>query len=124
MAALAELGLDTAGEALMLVGAPDDVVAEAGSLKPRPSLASTIQVAEPTPRLAWWPERRLLAPGSLSHLRWMLQAARGRAWLVFDPADEEALTVAEVRAALHEAALHVTDERQLTSGDVALAVTA
>jgi hypothetical protein len=120
---LAELGLNTADGPIMLISPPDDVLAEAGRMKPRPSVASTLQVAEPTARMAWWAERRLLNPGSLSRFRWMLSAASGEAWLLFDPHEEDALSAAEVRSSLEETGLSATEERTLGSGDVALRLT-
>lgn len=121
---LAELGLNADDGPIMLIAPPDDVLAEAGRMKPRPSVASTLQVAEPTRRIAWWAERRLLNPGSLSRLRWMIPIAGGEAWLIFDPADDEPLTVEEVRASLRDTGLAVGDERTLSSGDIALRLTA
>lgn len=121
---LAELGLNTEDGPVMLVAPPDDVLAEAGRMKPRPSVASTLQVAEPTRRIAWWAERRLLNPGSLSRLRWMITLGNGEAWLLFDPTDDDALSTEEVRDSLRDTGLAVRGERTLSSGDVALRLTA
>jgi len=123
MTSLAELGLNTADGPIMLISPPDDVLAEAGRMKPRPSVASTLQVAEPTQRIAWWADRRLLNPGSLSRLRWMIAIARGEAWLLFDPAEDEPLSINEVRASLQDTGLTASGDRTLASGDIALRLT-
>lgn len=124
MGTLTELGLNEGAGQLSLVNAPDTVLAEAGAMKPRPAFASTLSVAQPRPRIAWWPERRLLAPAPLSRLAWLLVSAQGRAWLVFDPEDGgECLTAAEVRAALETAGLRVVAQRRLGTGELALAAT-
>jgi hypothetical protein len=104
----------------MLISPPDSVLAEAGAMKPRPSIASTLAVAEPTLRIAWWPERRHLIPGTLSRLRWMVETAGGRAWLIFDPTDDDALTVDEVRTAAEAAGFSAAREVPLDPGDIAL----
>ncbi|MGH2631824.1 MAG: hypothetical protein ACRDG3_00310 [Tepidiformaceae bacterium] len=122
MDALSALGLDSSHGPLMLINAPDSVLAAAAAMKPRPSFASTLQVGEPTPRIAWWTERRLLDAATLSRLYWMVQTAAGEAWLIFDPTDEDALTVAEVRAAVDASPLEVQEETALADGEVALHV--
>jgi len=106
----------------MLINAPDSVLAAAAAMKPRPSFASTLQVSEPTPRIAWWTERRLLDPATLSRLHWMVQSAAGEAWLIFDPTDDESLTTAEVRTALNASPFEVLDEIALGDGEVSLHV--
>jgi len=122
MDALSVLGLDSSEGPLMLINAPDSVLAAAAAMKPRPSFASTLQVGEPTPRIAWWTERRLLDAATLSRLHWMVQTAAGEAWLIFDPFDDEGLTVGEVRSALAETAFEMMDEVPLTDGEVAIHV--
>ena len=91
MGALTDLGLDTTDGAIMCVAAPDSVLAEAGAMKPRPSFASTLLTAEPTARLVWWPERRYLEPQTLSRLKWLIETARGQAWLILDEQDSHEL---------------------------------
>ena len=71
--------------------------------------------------MAWWTEQRFLAPGPLSRLRWMLEAAKGQAWVIFDPADE-GLTPELVAAALTAAGLGPTETRTLTTREIALNV--
>ena len=122
MDALSVLGLDSSEGPLMLINAPDSVLAAAAAMKPRPSFASTLQVGEPTARIAWWTERRLLDAATLSRLHWMVQTAAGEAWLIFDPSDDEGLTVGEVRSALAETAFEMVDEVPLTDGEVAIHV--
>jgi hypothetical protein len=116
---LADLGIVPGTEGVMLVAPTDAVLAEAGRMKPRPSIASTLQVAEPAAHIVWWPERRLLDTARLSRLRWMLEAGKGVAWLVWDPQDEE-LTAVDVRNAAASAGLTVTGERTVSAGEVAL----
>ena len=115
---LAELGFATPGP-LLLVAPPDAVLAEAGRMHPRPSTASTIQTAEPSPRMAWWTEQRFIAPGTLSRLRWMLESANGEAWVIFDPSDE-GLTREFVTAALAAARLGPSEFRILSTGEIAI----
>jgi hypothetical protein len=119
---LAELGLaPTAESRVTLVAPPDAVLAEAGRMKPRPGIASTLQVAQPAPRIAWWVERSLLTPAVLGRLHWMLQAADGDGWLVLDPEDE-GLMLDELRDAVAQTPLRTGEERQLSNGDIALQV--
>jgi hypothetical protein len=119
---LRELGLSTVDGGLMLIAPPDSVLAEAGRMRPRPSIASTLYVAEPTARIAWWPERRQLTPAALSRLRWMLEGDGARAWLVLDGEDGAAPTAPEARDAATAAGLTVAVERPLGGGDTALEV--
>ena len=123
MPTLEALGLSTTQERVMLIGAPESVLKEAGKLKPRPSFASTLQVAEPTARMAWWPQRRLLNPRTLSRLGWMLSSARGEAWIVVHPADGEGLRADDVKAALMGTSLRAQEELVLDTGEVAVRVT-
>lgn len=108
----------------MLIGAPESVLKEADKMKPRPSFASTLQVAEPTPRMAWWPQRRLLNPRTLTRLGWMLSSAKGEAWIVVRPAESEGLRAVDVKAALMGTTLRAHEELALSSGAVAVRVTA
>ncbi|GAB4330206.1 MAG: hypothetical protein Kow0010_15100 [Dehalococcoidia bacterium] len=109
MGILTDLGLAGSGQRILLVAPPDSVLAEASLVKPRPAVASTLQVASPSPHIVWWPERRLLEPGQLSRLAWLLDASHGDAWLVIDEDDD--VTAAEVHDALGPAGLAVADER-------------
>lgn len=122
MGALADLGLSTADGPIMLVSAPDSVLAEASRMKPRPAFASTILTAEPTPRIVWWPERVHLEPGLLSRLAWMTSVAGGEAWLILDPAEPESPAPAEVEPALTGASLALVDQRPIGRGEIALHV--
>jgi hypothetical protein len=124
MGALTDLGLDTTDGAVMCVAAPDSVLAEAGAMKPRPSFASTLLTAEPTARLAWWPERRYLEPQTLSRLKWLIETARGQAWLILDEAEEESPSEAELRAALAKARLSAGPGRAIGGGELAVSVDA
>lgn len=123
MGVLGELGLTAAATRVMLIDPPDSALAEAGRLSPRPTIASTLQVAEPAAQVAWWPERRLLEPATLSRLRWLLQNAGGEAWLIVDPGDE-GIEPRELRQALIAASFTVLDERPLGSAGYALCVVA
>jgi len=116
---LAELGL-TNQPGLMLVGPPDSVLAEAGRLSPRPSVAPSLRHAEPAQCICWWPERDLLTAESLSRLHWMISLGQGEAWLVTDPTDEDSVAIESLRNALDGTRLTVTDERQLEDGSIAL----
>ncbi|MBI2764481.1 MAG: hypothetical protein HYX53_01075 [Chloroflexi bacterium] len=122
MELLAELGLSAADGGLMLIAPPDSVLAEAGRMRPRPSIASTLYVAEPAARIAWWPERRQLTPAALSRLRWMLEGDGARAWLIIDATDDDALTPGAVRGAVTAAGLTVAGERSRAGGESALEV--
>ena len=117
MGTLTELSLTS--ETLMLVSPPDDVLAEAGRMQPRPATASTIQTAEPTPWIAWWLESRFLEPAQLSRLKWVLSSGQGEAWLIFDPADE-GLTAELVRGRLDAVGLASIAEQHLASGEIAI----
>jgi len=119
---LAELGLATSEDTkLTLIAPPDSVLAEAGRMKPRPLIASSLGVARPSPQVAWWSERRLLDPATLSRLNWMLQVGQGRGWIVIDP-NEEGVTMEELRKAVDGSVLRAGEERQLSNGDFALEV--
>ncbi|WBL37143.1 hypothetical protein O0235_06125 [Tepidiforma flava] len=122
MGALADLGLSTADGPIMLVSAPDSVLAEASRMKPRPAFASTILTAEPTPRILWWPERAHLDPAVLSRLAWMTSVARGEAWLILDPAEPESPASAEIQPLLGPASLALVEERPIGRGEIALRV--
>ena len=68
----------------MLIDPPDGVLAEASAVKPRPTIASSLQVAEPATRIAWWPDLAALSTPLLSRLAWMIGAASGTGWIVLD----------------------------------------
>jgi len=121
MGMLEELGLVGGEAGLMLIDPPDSVLVEAGRMKPRPSIASALQVAEPAARMAWWTERRLLTDGLLSRLHWMLSVASGEAWIVVVPEDE-GVTMLEVRAAVDGSQLVLLGEMTLAAGDLAVRV--
>ena len=119
MSVLDELGL-TNQPGLMLIAPPDSVLTEAGRLSPRPSVAPSLRHAEPSQCIVWWPERELLTPEALSRLHWMVSIGQGEAWLVTDPADEEPITVDDLRAALAKTQLVLGEERPLSSGGAAV----
>ena len=122
MSVLAALGLGADGVRAMLIDPPDDVLEEAGRLDPRPTVASSLQVAEPALQIAWWPRRDDLSPESLSRLMWMLSAAGGGAgWLVSD-GDEESPSGEELRSAVQGSALRIAGEAALDDGGFALRV--
>jgi len=117
---LATLGVGADGVRAMLVDPPDDVLAEAGRLEPRPTVASSLQVAEPALQIAWWPGREDLTPEALSKLAWMLSVVEGaEGWLVSDD-DEESPTREEVLAAVAESALRVEEETALDENGFAV----
>jgi hypothetical protein len=124
MGALTDLGLTTDDGSIMVISAPDSVLAEAGAMKPRPSFASTLLTAEPASRIVWWPEKRYLDGGTLRRLAWMAGSAGGVAWLVIDPDEEESPGGDELRMALGAAGMAVAEERAIGRGEVALRVTA
>lgn len=122
MGALTDLGLTTDDGSIMVISAPDSVLAEAGAMKPRPSFASTLLTAEPASRIVWWPEKRHLDAGTLQRLAWMVDSGSGTAWLVIDPAEDESPAGEELRAALQTAGMTVAEERAIGRGEVALRV--
>jgi hypothetical protein len=125
MGVLQELGFHRDDEARgMLIEPPDHVLAEAGAIKPRPTVASSLMTAEPAVRIAWWPERDRLDQASISRLHWMVSAAQGEAWLVFDPEDEDSFTGDELRQAIQQSNFAPQQELQLSTGERALHVTA
>ncbi|MBE0609882.1 MAG: hypothetical protein IH609_10905 [Dehalococcoidia bacterium] len=123
MGALTDLGLTTDDGSIMVISAPDSVLAEAGAMKPRPSFASTLLTAEPASRIVWWPEKRHLDGGTLRRLAWMVGPGSGVAWLVIDPAEEESPGGDELRSALVAVGMAVAEERAIGRGEVALRVT-
>lgn len=123
MNTLFALGLGDGESRVMLIEPPDAVLAEAASVRPRPSVASTLQVAEPTPRIAWWPDARHLDERPLSRLLWMVSVAQGEAWIVAG-SDEEAPTPGDVRTALEASQFTTEEERAMDDGSTAFRVTA
>ena len=120
MSVLAALGLGAGGVRAMLIDPPDEVLAEAGRLEPRPTIASSLQVAEPALQIAWWPQRDDLSAASLSRLAWMLSAAEGvEGWLVSD-GDEESPGRDVLLAALDGSSLRAQEEKALEDGGFAL----
>lgn len=113
MNALAALGVGADGVRAMLIDPPDEVLGEAARLELRPTVASSLQVAEPALQIAWWPQREELTAEGISKLAWMLSVVEGaRGWLVSD-GDEESPTREEVLAAVAESALRVEEETVL-----------
>lgn len=122
MGALTELGLNTTDGPIMCVAAPDSVLAEAASMKPRPSFASTLVTAEPTARLLWWPEKQHLEPQTLERLRWLVEVANGQCWLILDGDEGESPNAAELVAALQASGLGHGTAIALAGGEVAIPV--
>ena len=122
MGALADLGLDTSDGGILLISAPDSVLAEAGAMKPRPAFVSNLLTAHPAARILWWPERHHLDAGTMRRLAWMVINAPGEAWLIIDPAEEESPTTEQVRDALAETDLEFVEEQAIGRGEVALRV--
>ena len=120
MGVLAELGFGPEIARTMLIDPPDYVLAEASTLKPRPSIASSVMTAEPASLVAWWPDRARLNEPSVSRLHWMLSTAGGEAWLIYDPDDEDLVTANEIRAAAEASQFTTGEERTLSSGEIAL----
>lgn len=122
MGALTDLGLTTDDGSIMVISAPDSVLAESGAMKPRPSFASTLLTAEPAARIVWWPEKRYMDRGTLQRLAWMVEAGGAVAWLVIDPAEEESPSGDALRAALAAVGMAVAEERAISGGEIALRV--
>ncbi len=123
MKVLAALGAGADGSRAMLIDPPDDALTEAGALSPRPTVASSLQVAEPAPHIVWWPQRDELTAENLSRLAWMLSAAGGgKGWLVSD-GDGESPSGDALREAAAASALRFEDEVPLEDGGVALRLT-
>jgi hypothetical protein len=122
MGALSDLGLDTADGGILLISAPDSVLAEAGAMKPRPAFVSNLLTAHPAARILWWPERQQLDPGTMRRLAWMVVNAPGEAWLIIDPAEEESPTAEQVREALGATGLEFVEEQAIGRGEVAVRV--
>ena len=123
MNVLATLGVGADGVRAMLIDPPDEVLGEAGRLEPRPTVASSLQVAEPALQIAWWPQREELTAEAISRLAWMLSVTGGEGvgWLVSD-GDEESPSGEEMRAAVEGSALRVEGDIALEDGGVALRV--
>lgn len=123
MGILAELELSTDDAPIMLIAPNDDVLAEAGTMRPRPSVASSLLVAEPTARIVWWASREDLSGGDIERFRWMVTAVQGaQAWVVLDPEDPSPVTAAELGKMLDGSGLRASGERALSSGEVAVRV--
>lgn len=123
MATLADLGLTTDDGTIMLIAPPDAVLAESALMRPRPSVAVSLLVAEPAARIIWWTERALLQPGNLERLRWLVSGTEGGlGWLIFDPDDDEPVSAAEAPALLHGSGLQTAQPLTLPSGEVALPI--
>lgn len=118
MGALAELGLTTGDGPIMLIAPPDGALAEAGRMKPRPAVASTLLTAEPTPRILWWPETAELQPGLLSRLHWLLTSAAGEAWLILDGDEPAAALPGDLRSARFD----LLETRPIGRGETALRI--
>lgn len=116
------LGLGADGVRAMLIDPPDDVLGEAGRLDPRPTVASSLQVAEPALQIAWWPQVNELTAEGISKLAWMLSVVEGaEGWLVSD-GDEESPSREELLAAVTESALRVEGETALDEDGFAVQV--
>lgn len=122
MGALTDLGLTTDDGSIMVISAPDSVLAEAAAMKPRPSFASTLLTAEPASRIVWWPEKRHMDGGTLQRLAWMVDSGGAVAWLVIDPAEEESPGSDELRTALAAVGMAVEEERAIGRGELALRI--
>lgn len=122
MGALTDLGLSTADGSILLISAPDSVLAEAGAMKPRPAFVSNLLTAHPAARILWWPERHHLEPGTMRRLAWMVTNAPGEAWLIVDPGEEDSPSPDDVRVALAETGLEFVDETAIGRGEIAVRV--
>lgn len=124
MGVLSELGFGRDEQRAMLIDPPDHVLAEAGGLKPRPSIATSLMTAEPAVRIAWWPAPGRMDAASVSRLHWMVNVADGEGWVVYDPEDGDCASAEEIRAAIGESAFVAGDEVVLGTGERALPLTA
>ena len=120
MGVLAELGVDGAAGAVLLIDPPARASAEAATLTPRPVVASSMQVARPAALTLWWPTREQLTPAALGRLAWLASAGGGSAWVVGDPEDEDSPSLDDVRAALSDGGLSAGEVRTLSTGERAL----
>lgn len=120
MSILAGLGLDVSGMRTMLIDPPDYVLAEASGIQPRPTVVSSLQVAEPTMQIVWWPQQGELTTEGISKLGWMLSVVSGsKAWLVGDGEDASP-SAKEMRAAVEGTLLRVEKETTFGEGGTAL----
>ncbi|HET7738861.1 MAG TPA: hypothetical protein VFK32_09830 [Tepidiformaceae bacterium] len=125
MSTLAELGLTTDDAPIMLITPPDDVLAEASRMRPRPSVATSLLVAEPTARIAWWTSRELLQPGNLERLRWIVSGTQdGVAWLILDPEDDEPVSETALHTLIAGTGLRAAAAALLSSGELAVPLSA
>lgn len=122
MGTLAELGLDHVDGSVLLIDPPAAVAAEAGGMKPRPGVASSILVARPAAHIAWWPTAEQLSAAAMSRLAWLASASSGDAWVIIDPRDADTPPALRVREAMIEAGRGAGEERSLASGEVAIAL--
>lgn len=99
------LGLDVGADRLFLVEPPDAVLAEAGHMTPRPTIASSVDTARPAQRMVWWPQPEELNAATLGRLRWLLAASGGLLWVVVEA--ETGLAVDVVVATLAAAGFTV-----------------
>ena len=120
MGALTDLHLNTTDGPITCVAAPDSVLAEASAMKPRPSFAPNLLTAEPTARLLWWPERQHLEPRTFTRLKWLIEAARGEAWLILDAGEPESPTEAELTKALSRVGLAIENSRAVGGQETAI----
>ncbi|MFN0094191.1 MAG: hypothetical protein ACKVVT_05360 [Dehalococcoidia bacterium] len=86
MSDLAALGLAQSAS-LLLVAPPDDVMAEAARMRPRPSSASSIMTAEPAQEIVWWLAPEDLMAAAAQKIAWMVGVSHGRVWLVLEEGD-------------------------------------
>ncbi len=123
MTVLAALDFDGGDDRVMLIDPPDDVLAEAAGLDLRPSVASSLKVAEPAQRIAWWPQRHDLSAPNLSRLASMLAGGTGNgvAWLILDQ-DDDSPTIGDLANALSGSQLQREEERELGAGAAAIRV--
>lgn len=120
MGILEELGFGPEHSRALLIEPPDHVLAEAGSMKPRPVIASSVMTAQPATLVAWWPERERLDRNAMNRLHWMVTAAAGSAWVVIDPGDDAAATRNDLLAAMTDSGFSEGEQRSLSTGELAV----